>query len=94
MIKVNILDRCEFCDGQAYLPEGEAVSADGERYTRYSPFYYCEGSGNQARWVSLNKFLDLLTSTASQDPMEPDWLELTNRRPTSQHRDSRDVAGV
>ena len=32
MIKVNILDKCEFCDGEAYVPIGEAVSADGERY--------------------------------------------------------------
>jgi len=24
MIKVRILDRCEFCDGEAYPPGGEA----------------------------------------------------------------------
>ena len=25
--------------------------------------------------MRLNKFLDLLTTLASQDPLEPDWLE-------------------
>ena len=94
MIKVNILDKCEFCNGEAYVPVGEAESAAGERYTRYQPCAYCEGSGLYAKWVSLEKFIDLLTSTASQDPFEPDWLDLAKRRPTSQYQDSRDAAGV
>ena len=75
MSKVNILDKCEFCNGETYVPEDEAVSAAGERYTRYSPCGYCEGRGLHAKWVRLNKFLDLLTTLASQDPLEPDWLE-------------------
>ena len=94
MIKVNILDKCKFCDGEAYLPDGEAISAAGERYTRYQPCGHCEGSGLHARWVSLDKFIDLLTSTVSQDPFEPDWLDLADRRPTSELQDSREAAGV
>jgi hypothetical protein len=32
MIKVRILDRCEFCDGVANVPAGEAESFILERY--------------------------------------------------------------
>ncbi len=35
MVKVQILDRFEHCEGEAYLPVGEAKSYTGERYTRY-----------------------------------------------------------
>ena len=91
MIKVHILDRCEHCDGTAYLPEDEAVSADGERYTRYSPCGYCEGSGNQAKWVSLQEFADLLDRAIS---FEPDYQELASNKPISQYQESRECAGI
>ena len=32
MIKVRILDRCEYCDGEANVPGGEAESFIVERY--------------------------------------------------------------
>jgi hypothetical protein len=38
MLKVYIQDRCPCCDGQAYLPAGEATNWKDETYTRYSPF--------------------------------------------------------
>ncbi len=37
-IKVKILSKCSYCNGQAYLPAGETVDTKGERYMRF-PFY-------------------------------------------------------
>ena len=91
MIKVKILDKCEFCNGEAYLPKGEAESYSGERYIRYEPCSQCQGSGYHAKWVSLKEFADLMERAIS---FEPDYQELSKRRPTSQYQDSRDAAGV
>lgn len=62
MFKVHILDKCEHCQGQAYLPNGEGEDYKGRKYTCYAPCPMCEGSGNQARWVSLEDFATLLRS--------------------------------
>ena len=94
MIKVRILTRCEHCGGEAYLPAGEAETYNGERYTRYLPCPCCNGSGNQAKWVSLQDFLAMLIEATARDPMEPDWLELARKQPISQYQDSRDAAGI
>lgn len=94
MIKVHILDRCPYCDGQAYLPVGEATDWKGETYTRYLPCHMCEGTGEHGKWVSLTDFLAMLTEAASHDPMEPDWQELARKQPISQYQDSRDAAGI
>ena len=91
MIKVNILDKCKFCRGEAYVPEGEAVSANGERYMRYSPCGYCEGSGSQSKWVGLKEFAVLLDRAIS---FEPDYQELARQKPISQYQDSRECAGI
>jgi hypothetical protein len=37
MIKVRILDRREFCDGEVYLFVYEDVDAYGQTYHRYRP---------------------------------------------------------
>ena len=34
MLKVYILDLCPYCDGQAYLPAGEATNWKGETFIR------------------------------------------------------------
>ena len=94
MIKIHILTHCEHCGGEAYLPASEAESHNGERYTRYQPCPSCNGSGNQAMWVSLQDFLAMLTEVAACDPMEPDWLEFARKQPISQYQDSRDAAGI
>ncbi len=60
MFKVQILDRCQYCDGKAYLPAGEASNWQGESYTRYAPCQMCEGTGERGRWVSLEEFAKLL----------------------------------
>ena len=60
MIKVQILSPCNMCGGEAYVPRGEVVGNSGEPYTRYDPCPYCEGTGNRAKWISLQEFADLL----------------------------------
>ena len=91
MIKVRILDRCEFCDGEAYVFECEDVDSHGETYDRYRPCEMCHGSGNRAKWVGLRELSDLLDRAIS---MEPDYLELAREKPVSQYQDSRDAAGI
>ena len=90
-MKVQILDRCEFCDGEAYVFFCEDVDARGNTFDRYRPCEMCHGSGNRAKWVSLQEFSDLLERAIS---MEPDYLELAREKPTSQYQDCRDAAGI
>jgi len=85
------LDKCEFCDGEAYLPIGEAESYAGEKYIRYEPCPQCQGSSNHAKWVSLQEFADLLDRALS---FEPDYQELARQKPISQYQDSRECAGI
>jgi len=47
MIQVYILDRCEFCDGQAYIYTFEVIDSHGYPQPRYMPCAYCNGSGKQ-----------------------------------------------
>ena len=91
MIKVQILTQCEDCEGEAYLPVGEAESNNGETYMRYEPCSKCHGRGNQAKWISLREFADLLERANS---FEPDYAALALEQPTSQYQDSRDAAGI
>ena len=91
MIKVRILDHCEPCDGEAYIFDYQDVDSRGETYDRYRPCEMCHGSGNQAKWVSLREFSDLLERANS---FEPDYAALAQEQPTSQYQDSRDSAGI
>ena len=90
-MKVQILARCEFCDGEAYIYDCQDVDTQGEEYERYRPCEMCHASGNQAKWVSLRELADLLERATS---MQPDYLELAREKPTSQYQDSRDAAGI
>ena len=92
-IKIQILDTCSTCQGQAYIPVGEEVSNSGERYLRHELCQTCEGSGKHTRWISLDQLVDLIAKL-DEDPMEPDYLELARAEPTSQYADSRDAAGI
>ena len=47
MMKVRILDQCEFCDGEAYVFVCEDVDANGQTFNRYRPCEICHGSGNR-----------------------------------------------
>ena len=91
MMKVRILDCCEFCDGEAYVFVCEDVDARGETFDRYRPCEMCHGSGNRAKWVGLRELSDLLERAIA---MEPDYLELARQKPISQYQDSRESAGI
>jgi len=60
MTKVHILTRCEHCQGQAYLPVGEAQDYQGNTYTRFAPCSSCDGTGKSGKWVELSEFARLL----------------------------------
>lgn len=60
MIKVQILIQCRHCQGEAYLPIGEAEDYQGQKYVRHVPCPACEGSGNQSYWINLKDFARLL----------------------------------
>ncbi len=60
MLKVHILATCSKCNGEAYLPMGEAEDCQGHKYTRHIPCPYCEGSGNEPRWVDIQDFAKLI----------------------------------
>jgi len=60
VLKIHILDRCSYCDGQAYLPAGEATNWKGETYTRYAPCQMCEGTSERGKEVSLPDFLMMI----------------------------------
>jgi len=62
MLQIHILDRCEFCDGQAYVYACEFTDENGESYPRYMPCGYCKGSGELDKWVTLDQ-INALTST-------------------------------
>ena len=49
VIKVHILDCCEFCDGEAYVFVCEDDDARGELFDRDLIFEICDGSGDQAK---------------------------------------------
>ncbi len=60
MIKVHILTTSSHCNGEAYLPIGQEINAQGKPYTRHVSCPTCEGSGLAPKWVSLNEFAQLL----------------------------------
>ena len=93
-MNIKVQTRCKHCDGEVYVFACEVVDANGEHYPRYLPCGYCQGSGEQARWVGLQEFLNLLEREASKDPMQPDWLELARQKPISQYQDSREAASI
>lgn len=65
MDKFRILSKCEYCQGKAYLPEGEAADYMGRKYIRYNPCPRCKGTGMAAKWVALAEFRQLLEQNES-----------------------------
>jgi DnaJ-class molecular chaperone len=59
-IKVKILSKCSYCDGKAYLPAGETVDTQGEKYMRYLPCPKCNGTGSTGKLINLYDFKQLL----------------------------------
>jgi hypothetical protein len=54
MVKVQVLVKCEHCQAQAPVPPGGTHDDNG------IPCLDCDGSGNQAKWVTLQEFAVLL----------------------------------
>ena len=90
MLKVLVIDRCDYCDGEAYVYSGEYKDEFGELLV-YLPCQGCKGSGEMEKPISLRDFADLLDRAIS---MEPDWAELAKEKPISQFQDSREAAGI
>ena len=89
-MKVIVIDRCEFCDGEAYIYAGEYKDGDLERPV-YQACQACKGSGELEKAISLQELADLLDRAVS---MEPDYAALSRRKPVSQFQDSREAAGI
>jgi hypothetical protein len=90
MLKVIIIDRCKYCDGEAYVYTGEYKDEFGE-HPVYRPCQVCKGSGEMEKQVTLREFADLLDHATA---MEPDWAELAKAQPISNIQDSREAAGI
>ena len=59
MLKVIVIDRCECCDGEAYVHAGEYKDGDVERPV-YLACQACKGAGEREKTISLQEFADLL----------------------------------
>jgi hypothetical protein len=64
MLKVQVLAPCSHCSGRAYVPMGEAEDHQGHKYTRHIPCPYCEGSGNEPKWIDIQDFAKLMQQAA------------------------------
>jgi hypothetical protein len=91
MLKVQILDTCPYCQGEAMMFVAKDIHCDGQTYERYRPCYMCHGSGEYPKWVSLVEFANLLEKAVA---MEPDYKELAQHKPATQYHDSREAAGI
>lgn len=85
MLKVIVIDRCKFCDGEAYVYSGEYKDGD-EVHPVYLPCHVCKGSGEMEKLVTLQEFQEMLDKA---NAMEPDFAELAMEKPISQYQDSR-----
>lgn len=56
-LKIQVLDTCPDCMGEAYVPVEEAEDWKGEKYMRHAPCSACGGSGKKTRWIELPEFL-------------------------------------
>jgi hypothetical protein len=64
MLKVQVLAPCSHCNGKAYLPIGEGEDYQDHKYLRLIPCPFCEGSGNEPKWIDLQNFAKLMQQAA------------------------------
>jgi len=57
MMKVRILDRCEFCDGEAYIFVCEDVDVRGETFDNYNPCEMCHANILRVTFLEKEKNL-------------------------------------
>jgi hypothetical protein len=66
MVKIQVLMKCELCQGQAYLPVGEDHDYRGISYIRHVPCVMCQGTGEARKWIELPEFLLFLEQAKCQ----------------------------
>jgi hypothetical protein len=67
MLKVQILDRCPYCEGVSMVFVVEDTNYKGEPFDRYRPCSMCHGSGEYPKQTIQEQRI-----TSASDP--PDWL--------------------
>jgi hypothetical protein len=77
MNKVQVRGKCTYCNGEAYLFSHNATSNSGEVYAQHEPCGYCQGSGEEIKWVVLN-LLTMLVSSFEEDELSPENMEDEN----------------
>jgi hypothetical protein len=92
--QVQILTQCPQCNGEAYLPDLLVTCDDGSKRLTYTACLDCGGSGRQKIWIALTDLLEMLAELYQCDPLQPDWLALSQEKPVSAYQDSREAAGV
>ena len=90
MLKVIIIARCEYCNGEAYVYAGEYKDEFGV-HPIYRPCTVCNGVGEREKPITLKQFAGLLDRAVS---MEPNWAELAKAEPISNIQDSLESAGI
>jgi hypothetical protein len=74
MFKIQVMDKCSLCNGEAYLFSRYATSNSGEDYAQHEPCGYCHGSGEELNWIALD-LLNLLASSIEEDERATDLME-------------------
>ena len=59
-MKIQILERCPYCEGVSMVFVAREKDYNDEPYDRFRPCSMCKGSGQYPRWISLADFSQLL----------------------------------
>jgi hypothetical protein len=68
MFKIQVTEKCSHCNGEAYLFLRIATCNSGEGYAQHEPCGYCQGSGEELKWISLD-LPTLLASSFEEDEL-------------------------
>ena len=90
MKKVQVRDRCIYCNGQSYIFERERWCLQGDGDQKYKPCPYCNGTGEIATWVDLEDFAELLDQATS---VGPEYIS-PEREPITDFQDSLESSGL
>ena len=66
-IRVIVIDRCDLCDGEAYVYAGEYKDGDDERPV-YAACQSCKGAGEVEKAILMREFADMLDRAISMEP--------------------------
>jgi hypothetical protein len=77
MNKVQVKGKCNYCNGEAYLFSRNAISHSGDPYEQYEPCGYCQGSGEEIKWIALD-LLTILATSFEEEDLSSDLMEDEN----------------